>query len=214
MFDQKPGGVEDIFDNTVPAASAPQGTSSVGAQGTVAPVSASPAPPASLPTNVAPLAVEAGGGVIGFLRGKLVWAILGGSVLVVLVGGGLYLALRGGTNAPPSAPTIAEPQAPEEAVPPAPPATPGAEAVAAPTPTDTDRDGLADTDEASYGTNPSNADTDNDQLSDADEIRVYKTNPLVPDTDGDTYLDGAEVKAGYDPNGSGTLQDVQKALQK
>jgi hypothetical protein len=41
---------------------------------------------------------------------------------------------------------------------------------------DSDQDGLSDTEEKAYGTDPRNA-----------------------DTDGDSYSDGAEVKAGYDP---------------
>lgn len=41
---------------------------------------------------------------------------------------------------------------------------------------DTDQDGLSDTEEKAYGTNPSNADTDNDG-----------------------YSDGVELKSGYDP---------------
>jgi serine/threonine-protein kinase len=47
---------------------------------------------------------------------------------------------------------------------------------APPPPTDTDGDGLSDTDETSLGTDPNNA-----------------------DTDGDTFSDGAEVDAGTDP---------------
>jgi len=68
---------------------------------------------------------------------------------------------------------------------------------------DSDSDGLADAEEAIYGTNPSVADTDGDGLTDYDEVKIYHTNPLVADTDGDTYLDGAEVKSGYDPNVKG-----------
>ena len=69
-----------------------------------------------------------------------------------------------------------------------------------------------DGDEVSFGTDASNADTDADGLSDSAEIRVYKTNPLDPDSDDDTYLDGAEVRAGYDPNGTGRLNDIERAL--
>ena len=73
------------------------------------------------------------------------------------------------------------------------------------TPTDTDSDGLPDSEEASAGTNPLKADTDGDGLSDGEEIRTYKTNPLAPDTDGDMFTDGGEVKAGYNPLGPGKL---------
>ena len=193
MFDQKPGGIEDIFSDTDAAP--------VGAPGTMAQGASTTAPP--------PL--ESGGAS----RGKIIWVILGVFVLVVLVGGGLYLALRSDapvvttltpadteTSLPPTTPP---PSAPEVTPSPA-PITPGTTPAV-----DTDRDGLSDTDEASYGTNPASADTDSDGLSDADEVRVYQTNPLAPDTDGDSYTDGGEVKAGYNPKGEGRLQDINRA---
>jgi hypothetical protein len=71
--------------------------------------------------------------------------------------------------------------------------------------TDTDGDGLTDVEEQALGSNSNLVDTDNDGLSDREEVKVYQTDPLLPDTDGDTYLDGAEVKAGYNPKGSGKL---------
>lgn len=73
---------------------------------------------------------------------------------------------------------------------------------------DTDKDGLTDAEEASLGTDSTQADTDNDGLFDREEVEVYQTNPLNSDSDNDTYLDGGEVKAGYDPNGSGKLFEV------
>jgi hypothetical protein len=48
------------------------------------------------------------------------------------------------------------------------------------------------------------ADTDNDGLSNSEE-KKYGTDPKNPDTDGDSYLDGQEVEAGYNPNGEGKL---------
>ncbi|MBI4435456.1 hypothetical protein HY630_02195 [Candidatus Uhrbacteria bacterium] len=51
------------------------------------------------------------------------------------------------------------------------------------------------------------SDTDDDGLQDLDELLTYGSDPLNPDTDGDGYLDGAEVAAGYDPNGSGRLEE-------
>jgi hypothetical protein len=65
---------------------------------------------------------------------------------------------------------------------------------------DSDKDGLSDRDERSYGLNIDDKDTDDDGLSDGDEINIHKTNPLNPDTDGDGYLDGDEIKAGHNPN--------------
>lgn len=41
-------------------------------------------------------------------------------------------------------------------------------------------------------------DSDNDGLIDTEES-IYKTDPLNPDTDGDGYSDGVEIKSGYDP---------------
>jgi len=45
-------------------------------------------------------------------------------------------------------------------------------------PLDSDKDGLSDNDEKSFGTNPLNTDTDGDNVSDYDEIFKLKTNPL------------------------------------
>lgn len=194
MFDQKPGGIEDIFSDTDAAPAGVPGTMAQGA------------------STTAPSPIESG----GVSRGKIIWVILGVFVLVVLVGGGLYLALR--SDAPiaatptsvgaevPVPPTTPAPTAPEVTLPTPAPVTSGATAAV-----DTDRDGLSDADETSYGTNPASADTDSDGLSDADEVRVYQTNPLAPDSDGDSYTDGGEVKAGYNPKGEGRLQDINRA---
>jgi hypothetical protein len=57
--------------------------------------------------------------------------------------------------------------------------------------TDTDGDGVADSDEVDlYGTDPETWDTDGDGLSDSDELFVAGTDPLVWDTDGDGVMDG------------------------
>ena len=61
--------------------------------------------------------------------------------------------------------------------------------------TDTDGDGLSDTDERFvYRTNPDASDTDGDGLSDGDEV-TRGTEPLSVDTDGDGLSDGEEVGA-------------------
>ncbi len=70
---------------------------------------------------------------------------------------------------------------------------------------DSDGDGLTDKQEMVIGTDPFNPDSDEDGLFDNEEIVLYETDPLNDDTDGDTHKDGDEVKAGYDPNGEGTL---------
>lgn len=60
--------------------------------------------------------------------------------------------------------------------------------------TDTDGDGLLDTDEQTiYKTDHRNKDTDGDKLIDGDEVKTYKTDPLNKDTDGDRLIDGDEV---------------------
>ena len=51
----------------------------------------------------------------------------------------------------------------------------------------------------------SSQDTDEDGLTSTQEDQ-YGTDPENPDTDGDGYMDGAEVAEGYNPNGSGKLQ--------
>ncbi|MDX9893409.1 MAG: hypothetical protein RB292_03250 [Patescibacteria group bacterium] len=78
-----------------------------------------------------------------------------------------------------------------------------------PPPVDSDGDGLTDREEEMYGTDPNKVDTDLDGLTDRDEVSVFKTDPNNPDTDGDTYTDGDEVRAGYDPNGSGRILEVE-----
>jgi len=70
---------------------------------------------------------------------------------------------------------------------------------------DTDGDGLIDNEENQIGTNIVKTDSDLDKLTDYEEVKIYGTDPLNPDTDGDGYLDGAEVENGYNPNGSGAL---------
>lgn len=80
--------------------------------------------------------------------------------------------------------------------------------------TDTDQDGLPDSEEAALGTNVRLVDSDGDGLSDWEEVKVWDTKPLVPDTDNDTYPDGHEVQNGYNPKGAGKLLDFEKAKQK
>lgn len=57
---------------------------------------------------------------------------------------------------------------------------------------DTDNDGLPDSLEAQFGTDPGKTDTDNDELSDYDELDWLNYNPLVDDTDGNGVLDKDE----------------------
>lgn len=73
---------------------------------------------------------------------------------------------------------------------------------------DSDADGLLDYEEESLGTDPHSKDTDKDELDDYEEVNVYHTDPLNPDTDADGMTDGAEVKAGRNPKGSGSLKNL------
>ena len=49
------------------------------------------------------------------------------------------------------------------------------------------------------GTHPAKTDTDEDGLSDSDEILTHRMNPRIPDCDGDGLLDGAEIISGTNP---------------
>ncbi|EKE13683.1 MAG: hypothetical protein ACD_12C00869G0004 [uncultured bacterium] len=55
-------------------------------------------------------------------------------------------------------------------------------------------------------------DTDSDGLNDYLETYTYKTSPNKKDTDGDGYEDKTEVDSGYNPNGSGKLEDVSDVI--
>lgn len=65
--------------------------------------------------------------------------------------------------------------------------------------TDSDADGISNTEEKELGTDPYSADTDGDGLTDYYEINVSKTAPLKADTDADGIRDGDELDLGLDP---------------
>lgn len=79
---------------------------------------------------------------------------------------------------------------------------------------DSDGDGLLDTEEAEYNTDPLKVDTDLDGLTDRQEVRVHMTDPLAKDTDKDGFTDGEEVRNFYNPNGPGKLLDVVDEINK
>jgi hypothetical protein len=66
-------------------------------------------------------------------------------------------------------------------------------------PQDSDKDGLPDSQERSYGLNPFAADTDADGVDDYQEASQYQTDPRQADTDKDGVNDGLEIVAGSDP---------------
>ena len=63
-----------------------------------------------------------------------------------------------------------------------------------PSQSDTDQDGLSDSDEVNTtNTSPTNADSDADGLSDGDEVNTHSTNPLSVDSDEDGLNDAEEI---------------------
>ncbi|MFC2171106.1 hypothetical protein ACFLU6_00570 [Acidobacteriota bacterium] len=58
---------------------------------------------------------------------------------------------------------------------------------------DWDDDGLLNTEEDIFNTDPNDADTDDDGILDGAEINIYNTSPLNPDSDGDGLQDGTEL---------------------
>ncbi|NQU99121.1 MAG: hypothetical protein HQ538_00120 [Parcubacteria group bacterium] len=76
---------------------------------------------------------------------------------------------------------------------------------------DIDEDGLPNEWEIKYGLNPQDArdgeqDPDFDRLTNKKEYE-YGTDPKKADTDSDGFKDGEEVQGGFNPNGSGKLND-------
>ncbi|MFH1046793.1 MAG: hypothetical protein V1738_00680 [Patescibacteria group bacterium] len=69
---------------------------------------------------------------------------------------------------------------------------------------DTDSDGLSDQQEEDLGTDPLTSDSDNDGLIDTDEINIFGTDPNDADTDNDGASDSAEIAAGTNPLVSNT----------
>jgi hypothetical protein len=57
-----------------------------------------------------------------------------------------------------------------------------------------------------------NIDSDHDGLKDSDEVK-YGTDPNKADTDGDGYSDGSEVTGGYNPLGSGKMTAEQLKIK-
>lgn len=79
---------------------------------------------------------------------------------------------------------------------------------------DSDGDGLLDSEEQNFRTDPKVVDTDHDGLSDRQEVKIYSTNPNEKDTDKDGFSDGEEVRNFYNPNGSGKMLAVPDVIQQ
>ncbi len=82
---------------------------------------------------------------------------------------------------------------------------------------DTDGDGLNDTFELSFDSDPAEVDTDHDGLDDLQEYQ-HKTNPRDADTDGDGLTDSEELANGLNPNKVDTdddgVDDMRALLMK
>lgn len=76
--------------------------------------------------------------------------------------------------------------------------------------TDTDGDGLGDSEESILGTDPRLYDSDGDTLSDYDEVEILETDPLSPNTDGDRYRDNEDTN----PNTLNTARMEVKITNK
>ncbi|MEM9478414.1 MAG: hypothetical protein AAGA58_02000 [Verrucomicrobiota bacterium] len=76
--------------------------------------------------------------------------------------------------------------------------------------TDTDGDGLSNTEEAALGTDPEDRDTDNDGLNDNREVNTTNTDPLDADSDDDGLDDGDEIN-GFTFNGGTYTTDPNVA---
>jgi ELWxxDGT repeat protein len=68
---------------------------------------------------------------------------------------------------------------------------------------DADGDGLLDSEEAAFDSNPADPDSDDDGLLDGPEVHTHGSSPVLVDTDADGYTDPVEVAAGTSP-GSAT----------
>jgi hypothetical protein len=86
---------------------------------------------------------------------------------------------------------------------------------AAQTPGDSDGDGLTDSEETIWGTDPTKPDTDLDGLKDGEEVYMYFTIPTDSDTDRDGLTDGMEVITyGTDPLKQSTDGDMYSDRQE
>ncbi len=80
--------------------------------------------------------------------------------------------------------------------------------------TDSDSDGISDSDEVlRTGTDPKNKDTDGDDIGDGVEV-YYRMNPLDADMDKDGVSDGQEVAQGSDPFFPDQATEISPELNK
>lgn len=77
--------------------------------------------------------------------------------------------------------------------------------------TDTDEDGLFDSEEAFYGSDINDPDSDDDGLNDYEEVEIG-TSPIDSDTDNDLISDGDEVTNGTDPLNSDVVAPLVNSV--
>ena len=210
MFDDLHPEPEDMFDETdkvAPQLNSPTAPATVTSSDNLAPVFGNLPPPMDASVSTEGLGESKKGG-----PWKAILLIV--AILVVVVGS-LFLSMRilsSKTAVVPKPPVIEDIQ--NQPAPPVQEQTNQQEPVITqepektPSRVDTDKDGLTDEEETELGTSSKTADTDGDELFDFEEVKTWGTDPMNPDTDADGYLDGAEVKAGYNPNGEGTLREA------
>lgn len=138
------------------------------------------------------------------------WVIIGVIALVLIIGGGslaLYLLQPVSTlESPPQEPPVAE------VTPPAPPVEEQPPVEEAPVPTPPPAGEPVQPEPPSLFVEPvSSTDTDRDGLTDTEET-LYATNPTIADVDNDGYLDGQEVVNLYNPGGNAPIRIADSPL--
>lgn len=141
-----------------------------------------------------------------FLAGRRKWAILGLFLVVIAVGLAVFLRRPSTSPTTESGAVIVTNNSSLTNRPNT------FRQVTVPLTPDADKDGLSDEREDELRTNSRLADSDGDELNDFDEVEVYKSDPLKQDSDGDGFFDGEEVRTGNNPNGPGSLRDLQKII--
>ncbi|MBI2411336.1 MAG: hypothetical protein HYV32_05585 [Candidatus Kerfeldbacteria bacterium] len=187
--DQQPGPVEDLFDSVNPTPPTPAIVHAV---------------PTTIDTTIDSEAPRRS------ISQKRLWVMIGAGVVLLialLFVGWQYWSGRQQGSAPVTEENLNHVQPLNNAAANAASNTNG-------TIVDSDGDGLLDSEEQNYRTDPKDVDSDHDGLSDRQEVKIYSTNPNEKDTDKDGFPDGEEVRNFYNPNGSGKMLAVPDVIQQ